>query len=140
MLHYVTKNDKWYISKHLYASFSVIYGYVCQIIWNLCIDNILNTCITFSHMSNWCYFAFLIQMLHTLHITTSQLSTKYSNSCMLFGCILAKAKVFITLKNINGVTKIWVSYAFMKLYCATFYTIYTLDIQNDKLSKKASSF
>ena len=53
------------------------------------------------------YFAFLIQMLHTLH-KTSQISTKYPNSCMLFGCILAKAGVFIILYDINGITLIWV--------------------------------
>ena len=43
------------------------------------------------------------------YITTSQLSTKYPNSCMPFCCILAKEKVFIALKIIKCITKIWVS-------------------------------
>ena len=35
------------------------------------------------------------------YITTSQQSSKYPNSFMPFGCILAKEKVFIILKIIN---------------------------------------
>ena len=57
MLHYVTKNDKENTSKNLCASYSVIYGWICQNIWGLCIVFILNTCIKFNHMSNWYYFA-----------------------------------------------------------------------------------
>ena len=35
-------------------------------IWGLCIIFILNICVQFNNMSNWCYFAFLIEMLHTI--------------------------------------------------------------------------
>ena len=67
MLQYVTKNDKEYITVRLCASYSAIHGWICRNIWGLIIIFILNTCIKFKHMSNWCYFAFLIEMLHTLH-------------------------------------------------------------------------
>ena len=53
-------------------------------------------------MNNWCYFAFLIEILHTLHINQSAIY----QVCLQFhaGCILAKAEVLITLKTINAVT------------------------------------
>ena len=68
----------------------------------------------------YAFLSFLIHVLHSAisvtggtllfafkcyihYITTSQLSTKYPNSCMPFGCILEKARVSITLNNINGI-------------------------------------
>ena len=58
----------------------------------------------------------------------------------LFGFILAKAKVFITLRMSMALLK----YGFLQFHeiilFKHFNTINALDIQNDQLSKQASSF